>query len=331
MNPTLHVGIAGVAHPKAGVYAAALREIAGTALAGIWDGLERGNAFAAEYGVIHYPDLGQLAARSDALIVASETIQHPALVTLAAQAGLPALCVPPLATTLGNARSMIEVCERSGTELGIASPLRYHHSLEQLREAIQTGALGELLFIRAAGPGAYPANDWLADSVLAGGGVLLERAAPLADLLLWIVGRDVRQVYAEVATFRSGGLVEDTALLLLSFDGGLGASLDPSWSRPAGNTGEGELTIEITGTNGVAQVDAFAQYVELFSDDPARDERRAWGDNLDQLMLADWLRAVRAGGRAPIGAAEGLRSLEIAFAAYRSAELHAPVLVDRQH
>jgi hypothetical protein len=48
------------------------------------------------------------------------------------------------------------------------------------------------------------------------------------------------------------------------------------------------------------------------------------------LMLADWLALVRAGGHAPIGAAEGLRALEIISRAYRSAELHALVSVGRQ-
>jgi hypothetical protein len=74
------------------------------------------------------------------------------------------------------------------------------------------------------------------------------------------VGREVQQVFAETATCNQGSLVEDTALLL-TFDGELGASLDPSWSRPAMDAGQGDLTIEITGTNGVAHVDAFAQYV----------------------------------------------------------------------
>jgi predicted dehydrogenase len=50
-------------------------------------------------------------------------------------------------------------------------------------ESMQTGALGELLFMRAAGQGTYPAEDWLANAQLAGGGALLERGAPLADLL----------------------------------------------------------------------------------------------------------------------------------------------------
>jgi len=329
MNRKLNIGIAGVAHPKAGVYAAALREIEGAALVGIWDDLERGRRFADEYGLVHHADLGELVKQSDALIVASETVHRPAIVATAAQASLPVLCMPPLAATLSHARAIIEACQRSGTELAIAAPLRYHQSIQQLREAVQTGVLGELLFVRAAGQAKHPTDAWRIDPALAGGGALFDRAALLVDLLRWIVSRDVREVYAEVATLAPGGLAEDTALLMLTFECGLSASLDPSWSRPAAYTGQDDLIIEVTGTNGVAHLDAFAQYVEVFGNDSRHGQRYPSGDDLDRLMLADWLRAVHTGASAPIGAAESLRALEIVLAAYGSAELRAPVFVDR--
>jgi len=56
-------------------------------------------------------------------------------------------------------------------------------------------------------------------------------------------------------------------------------------------------------------------------------------ENLYLLQMRDfvqWLGSVRAGGGAPLGAAQGLGAPEIVLAAYRSAELHAPMLVDRQ-
>ena len=97
-----------------------------------------------------------------------------------------------------------------------------------------------------------------------------------------------REVYAETAIRHAGGLVEDTALLMLAFDGGLRASLDPSWSRPAAYAEHGDLAIEITGTADVAQVDASSQYVEVLSSQ-THAARHDWGDDLARLTLAGWL------------------------------------------
>jgi UDP-N-acetylglucosamine 3-dehydrogenase len=46
-------------------------------------------------------------------------------------------------------------------------------------------------------------------------------------------------------------------------------------------------------------------------------------------MLEDWLRAIRDDAPPPISGEDGLRAVELALAAYRSAQSHEPVLVTR--
>ena len=324
----LRVGIASFAHVHAPSYARALSEIADVTLAGVWDDVaERGRAGADQFGATFYERLDDLLANVDTVIVTAENARHRDLVLAAAAAGVHALCEKPLATTLADARAMIDACARAGVLLGTAFPVRYADAVRQLRNSVQSGALGETLMIRATNQGSYP-GGWFGDPALAGGGALADHVVHVADLLRWIWGAEIKTVYAEAATRYHDLPVEDCGTLLIALDNGATASLDPSWSRPTHAWPTwGGLTMEVTGTLGVANLDVFSQNLEVFGNRRVRAEWRSWGDNLDKLMLEDWLRAVRSGGPAPIGGEDGLRALELVLAAYQSAERHAPVPV----
>ena len=324
---TLCVGIASFAHVHAPAYARALGEIAGISLAGLWDDdPARGQRAAGDFGTRFYAQLNDLLAMVDTLIVAAENTRHKDLVIAAAAAGVHVLCEKPLATTLADGQAMIDACAAAGVTLGTAFPVRYSESVRRLRAAVQNGALGETLVIRATNRGTYP-GGWFGDPALAGGGALMDHVVHVADLLRWIWQREFAEVYAEAATRHHDLMVDDCGLLLITLEGGTIASLDPSWSRPAQAFPTwGDVTMEVTGTAGVAYLDVFAQNVELFSNQRVRAQWLNWGDNLDRLMLEDWLRAIRSGAPAPISGEDGLRALELALGAYRSAQTHTPVL-----
>lgn len=326
----LRVGIISFAHVHASAYAQALNEIAGATLVGIWDNVaERGAQAAATHSTTFYTDLSQLLQTVDTVIVASENVRHKELVLAAAAAGVPVLCEKPLATTVEDGRAMIAACAAAGVQLGTAFPVRYSAPVRSLREAVQRGMLGDTLMIRATNRGTYP-GGWFAERELSGGGAIMDHTVHVADLLRWIWRRECIEVYAEAATRHHALEVDDCGLLLITLEEGLFASLDPSWSRPvAAFPTWGDVTLEVTGTLGTAYIDVFAQNIEFFSNQRGRTEWRNWGDNLDRLMVEDWLRAVRERAPAPITGEDGLRAVEVALAAYQSAQAHAPVQLPR--
>lgn len=322
----LRVGIASLAHVHAPAYALALREIPGAELAGIWDDdAGRGQAGADEYAARFFPRLADLLAEIDTLVIASENVHHAELTRAAAAAGVHVLCEKPLATSLADARAMIDACAQAGVKLGTAFPVRYSDAVRGLRDAVRDGALGETLMIRATNRGAYP-GSWFGDPALSGGGALIDHTVHVADLLRWIWGCEFAQVYAEADTRHHDLPVDDCGLLLITLANGVSASLDPSWSRPVRAWPTwGDVTMEVTGSAGVASLDVFGQKIELFSNRAGRTQWLNWGDNLDRIMLEDWLRAVRGDGPAPISGEDGLRAIELALAAYRSAQTHEVV------
>ncbi len=325
-SSSLRVGIVSFAHVHAPDYAKALREIPGVTLTGIWDDVvERGEQAAAAHATRFYPVLSDLLDAVDTVIVTAENARHKVLVLAAAAARVPVLCEKPLATMVDDALQMVQACADAGVQLGTAFPVRYSAAVQGLRQAVQGGMLGETLMIRATNRGRFP-GSWFADPERAGGGAVMDHTVHVADLLRWIWQREFTHVYAETATRHHPIAVDDSALLLITLQGGLFASLDASWSRPVNAFPIwGDVTMEVTGTTGVASVDVFAQNVEFFDNARGRTEWRSWGDNLDRLMLEDWVRAVRNGEPAPISGEDGLRAVELAIGAYQSARSNVPV------
>ena len=316
----LRVGIASFAHGHAYSYAAALSCLPDITLAGIWDDNQaRGQDAEKRFNTSFISNLEQLLSDCDTLIVAAENAMHKELVLAAAKAGRPVLCEKPLATNAADARAMVQACADAQVLLGVAFPVRYSPAIRRLRLAVQSGALGQTLMIRATNRGTYP-GGWFAEEQLSGGGALIDHIVHVADLLRWVWQSEFRSVYAEAATRYYDLRVDDCGLLLITLEHDIIVSLDPSWSRPNKSFPTwGDVTFEVTGTAGTASVDVFAQNIELFNNDHVRAQHMSWGDNLDLLMLSDWLEAVRKGGPAPITGEDGLRTVELVEAAYESA------------
>jgi len=318
--PDLKIAILSAAHLHADSYAAALRDLAGVTLAVLWDNdAARGHEKAGEYGTEFEPDLDAALNECDAVIICSENIRHRELTERAAAAGKHVLCEKPLATTVENARAMIETCAQAGVLLGTAFPVRHSGPAFQMRDAISSGALGSVLMIRGANRGTNP-GGWFVDPALSGGGAVTDHTVHIADLIRFVTGEEITSVYAEADTHFYPDLgVEDCGLLMMGLSGGGFASLDPSWSRPnKAYPSWGDVRMQLTGTGGVATFDYTAQHTELYANARVRAAEMPWGDDGDQLMVADFVAAVRE-NRSPLASGEdGLRAVEVVAAAYES-------------
>src|SRR5690625_3062188 len=94
-------------------YAEAIKESNNTELVAITDeDEERGKSLAQKYDASYYASYtDMLKTNMDAVIVTSENSYHCKHVVAAAQAGKHILCEKPMATTICDAKKMIEACE----------------------------------------------------------------------------------------------------------------------------------------------------------------------------------------------------------------------------
>jgi len=138
---------------------------------------------------------------------------------------------------------------------------------------------------------------------------------------------EVARVYAELGSFIHELPVEDCGLLTLDFAGGAFASIDCSWSRPATYPTWGGVTMHVVGERGTVDVDVFRQSLTHHDDVSGVTKLVGWGDDLNALTLGAFVDAIIAGRPVPISGEDGVRSLEVVAAAYRSAELGRPVAI----
>lgn len=315
----LQIGIISFAHMHAYSYAEALKKLPDVNLACVADeDSARGQEAAARFGADWTADYRQLLARPlDAVIVTSENVRHSEHVIAAAQAGKHVLCEKPLATNLADGLRMIEASRRNGVILQTAFPVRFLSPVRMAKQAVERGDIGTLLAAKGTNRGKFP-GGWFADHALSGGGAMLDHTVHVTDLLRWISGAEVCEVYAEAGYGRFADTeIDDCGLLTLTFDNGMFATLDFSWSRHEAYPTWGDVTLELIGTKGSLTLDAFAQQIRVYRADGA--QWVSWGDDMDLELVRDFVNSVRHGSAPSVTGEDGLRAACAAFAAYRSA------------
>jgi predicted dehydrogenase len=201
------------------------------------------------------------------------------------------------------------------------------------RYLVREGALGRVLALNGTNHGQIP-GGWFLDPELAGGGAVMDHTVHLADLFRWMLDVEVKSVYAEVDSFFGAGGTDDAAILTLELEGGsfadgAFATIDPSWSRGEGYPTWGDVTLRISGTSGVLDVDPFAQPLRTFDHETGAPSWLYMGEDMNALMLADFLHGVVEDEPSGASGLDGLRTLEVVLAAYRSGEEHEPKKVER--
>ena len=331
---SVRVGLVSFAHVHAPAYAGVLRDLAAADFVGIADeDAGRGTEAAEQFGVRFFDRAATLFEEIEAVVVCSENKNHSRDVIPALTSGVHVLCEKPISTTVEDARAMIQASENSGSQLRTAFPVRYLPSVARARELVRGGALGRVLAVNGTNHGQNP-GGWFLDPELAGGGAVMDHTVHLADLLHWMLDVEVKSVYAEVDSFFGAQGTDDAAILTLELQGGsyadgAFATIDPSWSRGDGYPTWGDVTLRISGTSGVLDVDPFAQPLRMFDHETGAPSWSYMGEDMDALMLADFLRGVAEGVPAGASGLDGLRTLEVVLAAYRSAEDHEPKRVEQ--
>ncbi len=327
-NNPIQIGMMSFAHGHANSYANCIQQLPGVTLAGIYDdNAARGQQAAQRYQVPFFADAADLLARGLAgVIICSENAKHRPMVEVAAGQVGHILCEKPIASTAADGQAIIDICARTNTKLQIAFPVRFSPTIQWLKEKVTSGDLGKIYAVQTTNHGSMP-GGWFVDKELAGGGAVIDHTVHVIDLLRWFWGTEVTELYAEVghALLHPGLGIDDVGLLSFTLANGIYGTLDTSWSRPSSYTTWGDVKIEVTAEKGVIFVDAFRQHLAVSSNRSGKTQWVGWGSNMDLGLVRDFVAMIRNGSEPSISGTDGLRALEVALAAYRSAEQGAAV------
>ena len=152
------------------------------------------------------------------LVVVATLHDSLAEITLAAiEAGKHILVEKPAARNTKELEPVIVAAKQKSVKIHVGFNHRYHRSLRKARELIDSGELGELMFIRARyGHGGRLGYDkeWRANPELSGGGELIDQGPHLIDLSRWFFG-DFQEVQGFAQTFYWDMPVDDNGFMLL--------------------------------------------------------------------------------------------------------------------
>jgi predicted dehydrogenase len=242
------------------------------------------------------------------------------------------LCEKPLATTVEDARAIVDSCARAGVKVMTAFPMRFSPAIRRIAASVAANDIGPVRAVSAVNQGQIPTRHraWFGDRELAGGGALIDHTVHVLDLLRWLLRAEPTEVWATANHILHADRteVETGAVVAVTFDDGTIATIDCSWSRPDNYPTWGGLGMEIVGERGVLDVDAFRQRFAVFD---ARDPGASWtywGTDADRAMIGAFLGAIRDGTEPPVTGLDGLRAAEVVEAAYRSLDLGEPVGVN---
>ena len=139
-------------------------------------------------------------------------------ITLAAvEAGKHVLVEKPAARSVAELEMVMAATEKYGVKVHVGFNHRYHHALRKAKEIVDSGKLGDLMFIRARyGHGARLGYDreWRANPILSGGGELIDQGPHLIDLSRWFLG-DFTEVQGFAHTYYWDMPVDDNGFMML--------------------------------------------------------------------------------------------------------------------
>jgi predicted dehydrogenase len=153
----------------------------------------------------------------DIVIVATTNNALAPIAAAALRAGKHVLVEKPAARTTSELDDVLRAARESKSLVRVGFNHRYHPAIRKAREIFETGALGELMFVRARyGHGGRLNYDkeWRADPALSGGGELIDQGVHIIDLARWFLG-DFTKVHGTAHTFYWQMPVDDNTFALL--------------------------------------------------------------------------------------------------------------------
>jgi predicted dehydrogenase len=299
----------------------------------------KGEAFAERYGTAFYQDYRQMLAEGDldAVSICTPSGLHSEMTVAAAQAGVHVLCEKPMAITVPQIDAMIAAVEKAGVKLGVIFQRRTYETTKLVREAVQSGTLGQMTLGDAylkyyRSPAYYKSADWRATWALDGGGALMNQGVHGIDVLAWVMG-DVESVYAKAEAKVRDIEVEDTCVALVTFASGAFGVIEGTTSS---NPGEpttfhfhGERGTIILDDKGIQRWAVAEDKSVVAQNDPEKcvsraslsgtSDPKAIGRAGHQAQVDDLCLAITEGREPMITGPSARKSVELILAIYESA------------
>ncbi len=283
-------------------------------------------------GARAHRDLTELLKHTtaDCVILASPSGLHSSQAIQVARSGRHVMTEKPMATRWQDGLEMVRACDEAGVRLFVVKQNRRNPTLQLLKSAIEGKRFGRIYLVSinvfwTRPPEYYTSAKWRGTWEF-DGGAFMNQASHYVDLLDWLIG-PVESVMAYTGTLARNIEVEDTGVAALKWRNGAMGSINVTMLTYPKNL-EGSITI--LGERGTVKIGGVAvneiQHWEFAVPDPIDEQISAANYETTSvygfghpLYYDNVIRTLRGDTEAETDGREGLRSLELLIAMYKSA------------
>ena len=272
----------------------------------------------------------------DVVAIATESGKHARIALDCIDAGKNLIIEKPVALSMADADEIVRRAASRGATVAVCHQNRFNAAVRRLREAVEGGSLGTLshgsVSVRWSRSEDYYRQAPWRGTWEQDGGTLMNQCIHGIDLLRWMMGDDVVEVYG-VTRNRLHGFIEgeDVGAAVLAFSSGAVGVIEGTCNVYPCNL---EETLSLFGEKGTVKLGGLAvNRIETWRvegcalDDAAaldEDVRNEYGSG-HCLLYADVIDAIESGRRPLVDAVAGRNALEVVLAIYKSQKTGRPV------
>lgn len=287
-----------------------------------------------------YTDYKELVAaeKPELISIATESGNHAEIALYCIEAGINVIIEKPMAMSIEDANKIIDLAEKKHVKVSACHQNRFNVAVQELRKAVESGRFGKIshgsIHVRwNRNKGYYDQAPWRG-TWAQDGGALMNQCIHGIDLLRWMMGDEVEEVYgATRQQFHDYLEAEDVGMAVVKFKNGAIGTIEGTTNVYPKNL---EETLYVFGENGTVKIGGtstnnidvwdFADETEADSKNKGLEEATSnvYGNGHTSLF-ADVVDAIENDRKPYVDAVAGRNALEMILAIYKSQKTGQPV------
>ncbi|MBE6830534.1 MAG: inositol 2-dehydrogenase [Ruminococcaceae bacterium] len=286
--------------------------------------------WAKEMGIPTYDDYHHILKDPaiDAVMICSSTQTHAPISIEAIRAGKHVFCEKPISRELSEIKSVMKELEHSHLKYQVGFNRRFDHNFHAVREIVESGKIGDVHIVKITSrdPDSPPI-----EYVKVSGGIFLDMTIHDFDMVRYLTGSDVEEIYANSAVLVDPGIGEagdvDTAIITMKLANGALAVIDNSRKAVYGY----DQRAEVFGSKGQAAVSNDLPSSAVVSTSDGITGEKPLYFFLERYMesfateVTQFTESVLNDTPVAVTVNDGLQAVLIAKAAAKSVKEHRPV------
>lgn len=288
-------------------HARVYKELAETELLAVCDIDEaRASSIAKQFNVTPYTSIEKMLKKEDieaaSVCTWSTSLAQEAIKVV--ENGRHVLVEKPMAANTKQAEKLVNTAEKMGVHLTVGFLMRFIPGLQQMKKAVETESIGELVCATAKRVSQWP--ERIGDV-----GVVKDTAIHDIDVMLYLFNQEPIAVYAKTGNMRHKKF-EDYAQIMLTFEGEKTAFVETNWLTPYKTR-----VLVATGSDAIMRLDYMTQELTIENAKETVQPRYQTQEPL-KLELQHFANCILNKEKPLITGLDGLRALKTAESALKS-------------